>query len=57
MIEQGDTGLRSELLGEVRAEELKEGSWGADAAAEAVTRTVTATIVNHGIVAAAAQAT
>ncbi|WP_205857488.1 hypothetical protein [Phytoactinopolyspora endophytica] len=29
-----------------RAEELKEGTWGAGAAAEAVARTVAATIVN-----------
>ncbi|MBZ2197500.1 GOLPH3/VPS74 family protein [Occultella gossypii] len=36
-----------------RAEALKEGSWGAGAAAEAVARTVTATIINHVIVAAA----
>lgn len=36
-----------------RAEELKAGNWGADAAANAVTRTVTATIVNSVIVAAA----
>ncbi|WP_265523184.1 GOLPH3/VPS74 family protein [Oerskovia flava] len=36
-----------------RAEELKNGSWGAGAAAEAVARTVTATIVNNVIVAAA----
>src|SRR5690606_26062434 len=38
-----------------RAEELKDGNWGADAAAEAVTRTVTAIIVGH-VVAAAARA-
>lgn len=36
-----------------RAEELKKGNWGAGAAAEAVARTVTATIVNNVIVAAA----
>lgn len=36
-----------------RAEELKEGNWGARAAAHAVVRTVTATIVNNVIVAAA----
>ena len=39
-----------------RAEELRDGSWGAGAAAEAVTRTVTAIIVSHVAVAAAAQA-
>ena len=39
-----------------RAEALKNGSWGAVATAEAVTRTVTAHIVNHVAVAAAAQA-
>ena len=97
VIEEGDTGRRAALIGEVRAvladgvepsprvaalaallygsgalpqfdpgipwtaaviaraEELKAGSGGAGAAAEAVTRTVTATIVNHVIVAAAAQ--
>lgn len=38
-----------------RAEELKDGSWGASAAAEAVSRTVAATILAHVIVAAAAQ--
>ncbi|MGP3936328.1 GOLPH3/VPS74 family protein [Nonomuraea sp. KM88] len=36
-----------------RAEELKNGNWGAGAAAEAVARTVTATIVNNVIIAAA----
>ncbi|MGI5191839.1 GOLPH3/VPS74 family protein [Promicromonospora sp. CA-289599] len=36
-----------------RAEELKDGNWGAEAAAKAVARTVTATIVNNVIVAAA----
>lgn len=36
-----------------RAEELKDGNWGADAAAKAVARTVTATIVNNVILAAA----
>ncbi|GGM21247.1 GPP34 family phosphoprotein [Promicromonospora citrea] len=36
-----------------RAEELKDGSWGAGAAAKAVARTVTATIVNNVVVAAA----
>jgi hypothetical protein len=36
-----------------RAEELKQGDWGAGAAAEAVARTVTATIVNNVIIAAA----
>lgn len=36
-----------------RAEELKNGNWGARAAAQAVVRTVTATIVNNVIVAAA----
>ncbi|MFI6785658.1 GPP34 family phosphoprotein [Micromonospora sp. NPDC050276] len=34
-----------------RAKELEQGDWGADAAAEAVTRTVTATVVNSAIVA------
>ncbi|SNT63221.1 Golgi phosphoprotein 3 (GPP34) [Asanoa hainanensis] len=34
-----------------RAKELEQGDWGAGAAAEAVTRTVTATIVNSVIVA------
>jgi hypothetical protein len=34
-----------------RAKELERGDWGAGAAAEAVTRTVTATIVNNVIVA------
>lgn len=34
-----------------RAKELEQGNWGAGAAAEAVTRTVTATIVNSVIVA------
>ncbi|GAA1993878.1 hypothetical protein GCM10009718_34590 [Isoptericola halotolerans] len=37
-----------------RAEELTEGSWGAEAAAKAVTRTVTAVIVNSVVAAAAA---
>ena len=37
-----------------RAEELKAGSWGADAAANAVARTLTATIVNSVIFATAA---
>ncbi|MEE6280578.1 GOLPH3/VPS74 family protein [Georgenia sunbinii] len=97
VIEEGTTGRRSALLGEVRAvlvegvepsprvaalaallhgsgtlpqldpvipwtlsviaraEKLVDGSWGAGAAAEAVTRTVTATIVNHVVVAAAAR--
>ena len=36
-----------------RAKELERGNWGAGAAAEAVARTVTATIVNNVIVAAA----
>jgi hypothetical protein len=36
-----------------RAEELKNGNWGASAAAEAVARTVTATIVNNVVIAAA----
>lgn len=36
-----------------RAEELKDGNWGADAAAKAVARTVTAAIVNNVIIAAA----
>ncbi len=35
-----------------RAKELEQGNWGAGAAAEAVARTVTATIVNNVIVAA-----
>ncbi|MEU4406461.1 GPP34 family phosphoprotein [Streptosporangium sp. NPDC023963] len=35
-----------------RAKELEQGSWGAGAAAEAVARTVTATIVNSVIIAA-----
>ena len=35
-----------------RAKELERGNWGAGAAAEAVTRTVTATVVNNVIVAA-----
>ncbi len=35
-----------------RAETLKDGSWGAGAAATAVTRTVAATIVNHAAAAA-----
>ncbi|MGN9813392.1 GOLPH3/VPS74 family protein [Micromonospora sp. BQ11] len=34
-----------------RAKELERGDWGANAAAEAVTRTVTATVVNSTIVA------
>ncbi|MEO3772081.1 GPP34 family phosphoprotein [Micromonospora sp. B9E7] len=34
-----------------RAKELERGDWGADAAAAAVTRTVTATVVNSAIVA------
>ncbi|MBY8870538.1 GPP34 family phosphoprotein [Micromonospora sp. PLK6-60] len=34
-----------------RAKELERGDWGADAAAQAVTRTVTATVVNSAIVA------
>ena len=38
-----------------RAEELKEGSWGAGAAAEAVTRTTTTHIVNSVIAATAAR--
>lgn len=38
-----------------RAEELKEGSWGAGAAAEAVARTTAATIVNQVVAAAAAR--
>ncbi|WP_407317987.1 GPP34 family phosphoprotein [Isoptericola halotolerans] len=37
-----------------RAEELTEGSWGAEASAKAVTRTVTAVIVNSVVAAAAA---
>ncbi|TWD82536.1 Golgi phosphoprotein 3 GPP34 [Kribbella amoyensis] len=36
-----------------RAKELEQGNWGAGAAAEAVTRTVTATIVNNVVVATA----
>ena len=36
-----------------RAEELKQGNWGAEAASQAVTRTVTAVIVNSVVVAAA----
>jgi hypothetical protein len=36
-----------------RAEELKNGNWGASAAAAAVARTVTATIVNNVVIAAA----
>ncbi|MEV4534486.1 GPP34 family phosphoprotein [Asanoa sp. NPDC049518] len=36
-----------------RAKELERGDWGAGAAAEAVTRTVTATVVNNVIIAAA----
>ncbi|QAY74935.1 GPP34 family phosphoprotein [Agromyces protaetiae] len=39
-----------------RAEELKDGDWGADAAAKAVTRTMAANIVSSVIVAAAAAA-
>ncbi|GIJ76050.1 Golgi phosphoprotein 3 (GPP34) [Micromonospora phaseoli] len=35
-----------------RAKELERGNWGAGAAADAVTRTVTATIVNNAIIAA-----
>ncbi|GAB4086307.1 hypothetical protein GCM10028784_29370 [Myceligenerans cantabricum] len=35
-----------------RAKALEQGSWGAGAAAEAVARTVTATIVNNAVVAA-----
>ncbi|MEV0714893.1 GPP34 family phosphoprotein [Asanoa sp. NPDC050611] len=35
-----------------RAKELERGDWGAGAAGEAVTRTVTATIVNNAIIAA-----
>ncbi|MEO3928514.1 GPP34 family phosphoprotein [Micromonosporaceae bacterium B7E4] len=35
----------------MRAKELERGNWGAAAAAEAVTRTVTATVVNSAIVA------
>ena len=38
-----------------RAEELKDGSWGAGAAAKAVTRTITATIITNVIAASAAQ--
>ncbi|MEU7612512.1 GPP34 family phosphoprotein [Micromonospora sp. NPDC049204] len=34
-----------------RAKELERGDWGADAAAEAVTRTVTATVVNSAVAA------
>ncbi|MCG5461854.1 GPP34 family phosphoprotein [Micromonospora sp. MED01] len=34
-----------------RAKELERGDWGADAAAAAVTRTVTATVVNSAVVA------
>lgn len=37
-----------------RAETLKDGSWGAGAAATAVARTVAATIVNNAVIAAAA---
>lgn len=37
-----------------RAEEFEQGNWGATAAAEAVTRTVTATVVNSAVVAASA---
>ena len=36
-----------------RAKELEQGNWGAEAAAQAVTRTVTAVIVNSVVVAAA----
>ncbi|MFC3997282.1 GPP34 family phosphoprotein [Nocardiopsis sediminis] len=36
-----------------RAKELEQGNWGAGAAAEAVARTVTATIVNNVVIAAA----
>ncbi|MBX7270138.1 GPP34 family phosphoprotein [Micromonospora sp. Llam7] len=36
-----------------RAKELERGNWGAGAAGEAVTRTVTATVVNSAIMAAA----
>ena len=36
-----------------RAEELKQGHWGAETAAQAVTRTVTAVVVNSVVVAAA----
>ncbi|WP_286793121.1 GPP34 family phosphoprotein [Microbacterium sp. UBA3394] len=36
-----------------RAEELRAGEWGADAAADAVARTITAAIVNNIIIAAA----
>ncbi|MFC4565154.1 GPP34 family phosphoprotein [Nocardiopsis mangrovi] len=36
-----------------RAKELEQGNWGAGAAAEAVTRTVTATVVNNVVIAAA----
>ncbi|WP_433261777.1 GOLPH3/VPS74 family protein [Micromonospora vinacea] len=36
-----------------RAKELERGDWGADAAAAAVTRTVTATVVNSAVVAIA----
>ncbi|ADB29924.1 hypothetical protein Kfla_0806 [Kribbella flavida DSM 17836] len=36
-----------------RAKELERGNWGAGAAAEAVTRTVTATVVNNVVIAAA----
>lgn len=36
-----------------RAKELEQGSWGAGAAAEAVTRTVTANVVNNVVVAMA----
>lgn len=38
-----------------RAKELEQGNWGAEAAAEAVARTVTAVIVNNVIIAAAVQ--
>ncbi|MFK3982399.1 GPP34 family phosphoprotein [Micromonospora sp. NPDC050397] len=37
-----------------RAKELEAGNWGAGAAAEAVARTVTATIVNNAVIATAA---
>ncbi|WP_154794577.1 GOLPH3/VPS74 family protein [Occultella kanbiaonis] len=36
-----------------RAKELEQGNWGAEAAAEAVARTVTAVIVNNVVIAAA----
>ncbi len=37
-----------------RAEELKDGNWGAEAAAEAVSRTIAAVIVSSVIVTTAA---